>query len=181
MCVWWAEGKVEKWGSQPLTQPSKDPSLDQTFRIKGSSLRRSVKWRRPGKSQQVKLEHFFWLQILEVYPNHLEQEGDMLDRCGYFHFQQVLGRREGGKNWVSSGLFVWSVTVSKASATLPLPRRSVPVTKRDALIGPFWVMHSLSDQSEGPPMSGFGGHSSGRCILNKAVPREMASTAFSIK
>ena len=104
--------------------------------------------------------------MIEVYPNHPEQEGGMLDRC--WCFQQVLGRREGGNNWVGSGHFVWSVTINKASATLPLPRRSVPVTKRDALTGPVWVMHSLSGRSEGPPMPGFGGHFLGRCILRQS-------------
>lgn len=30
----------------------------------------------------------------------------------------------------------------------------VPVTKRDALTGPVWVMHSLSGRSEGPSCQG---------------------------
>ena len=36
-------------------------------------MKSSVKWRRPGKSQQVKIEHFFWLQMTEVYPDHLNK------------------------------------------------------------------------------------------------------------
>lgn len=59
---------------------------------------------------------------------------------------------------LSKALLLTQPRYQALPASLPLPRGNVTIAKRDALIVPVWVMHLLLDQSEGPPMSGFGGH-----------------------